>query len=378
MRRYSWYILRQLVGPLVFILLGLTAVVWLTQSLRFVDLIVNKGLSIDAFLYLTLLLLPSFFTVIAPIALFASVLFIYNKMINDSELISLKASGISHTQLAAPPLAIAGVMTLVIYSMTLYFSPASFRDFKDRQFNIRSDFSGILLQEGVFTTVADDLTVYVRARRSDGELLGILVHDNRIYGEPVTMMAERGTLVDTESGPRFVMINGNRQQIEAERRQLSLLYFDRYTLDLGQLTAGPKARWREARERYLHELFNPGQGEDDQNNKGKFWAEGHQRLVAPLFSIALVCLALGAILSGEFSRRGQWRLILAAILSAFLFEAIGLGLVSLVAKSPALMPLMYLNVATAIGLGWYVMIRPTNRRSRWWWRTDGRRTRAAS
>ncbi len=370
MRRYGWYILRQLVGPLVFILLGLTAVVWLTQSLRFVDLIVNKGLSINSFLYLTLLLLPSFFTVIAPMSLFAAVLYTYNKLINDSELISLKASGISHSQLAIPPLAVAGIMMLLLYSMTLYFTPTSFRDFKDRQFNLRSDFSGILLQEGVFTTVVDDLTVYVRARRSDGELLGILVHDNRIYGESVTMMAERGTLVNTDSGPRFVMINGNRQQIEAERGQLSLLYFDRYTLDLGQLAPGKKKRWREGRERYLHELFNPTEDENDQNNIGTFWAEAHQRLVAPLYSIALVCIALGAMLSGEFSRRGHWRRVLAAIMAAFLFEAIGLGLVSVVAKSSALTLFMYLNPLAAIGLGWYLMVRPTNRRPRWL----GRRT----
>ena len=345
---------------------------------RFVDLIVNKGLSLSAFLYVSMLLLPTFLGVILPIALFSAILFTYNKLVIDSELVSLRSAGLGPWSLAAPAVTLAVLVCVVVYAINLYFIPASYREFKSRQFIARADFSSVLLQEGVFTNLIEDVTVYVRARDSNGELHGILVHDSRVAGQPVTMMAERGALVKTEQGPRFVLLNGNRQEINKEHGQLSLLYFDRYTLDLGQLTAGPKIRWREARERYLHELFNPSQGEDDQNNKGKFWAEGHQRLVAPLFSIALVCLALGAILSGEFSRRGQWRRILAAILSAFLFEAIGLGLVSLVAKSPALMPLMYLNVATAMGLGWYVMIRPTHRRSRWWWRTDARRTRAAS
>ena len=39
------YLLRQLAGPLVFFALALTGVIWLTQSLRFVDLIVNRGMA---------------------------------------------------------------------------------------------------------------------------------------------------------------------------------------------------------------------------------------------------------------------------------------------------------------------------------------------
>lgn len=357
MQRYGRYILRQLVGPFFFITLGLSAVVWLTQSLRFVDLIVNKGLSIDTFLHLTLLLLPSFLSIVTPLALFCAVLFTYNRLIMDSELVSLSATGLSPTQLATPALVLAGIVALLGYSMTLYFVPASYRDFKDRQFLIRSDYSGILLQEEVFTTLVDNVTVYVRARESDGELLGLLVHDSRDPERPVTMMAERGRLVTSRTGPRFVLANGNRQQIGKESGELSLLYFDRYTLDLGAIAANPGNRWREAHERFLPELLDPGDSPDDQRNRDKFWAEAHQRIVSPLYNISLVCLALGLLLSGEFNRRGQWQRLGAAILAAFVFEAVGLGLVNLTAKVPALGPLMYLNVLFAIGAGLYLLIR---------------------
>ncbi|MCZ6720736.1 MAG: LPS export ABC transporter permease LptF [Proteobacteria bacterium] len=363
MKRYGRYILRQLLGPFIVITLGLTAVVWLTQSLRFVDLIVNKGLSVQTFLHLTLLLLPSFLSVIAPVALFCAVLFTYNRLMRDSELISFSATGLSPRQLAAPALLLAGVVACVSYSMTLYFIPVSYRDFKERQFTIRSDYSGILLQEGVFTTLFDDVTVYVRARESDGELLGILIHDSRIPQEPITMMAERGSFVETESGPRFIMINGNRQQIDKEAGRLSLLYFDSYTLDLGAVTADPKGRWRAPRERFLPELLNPSDDPDDQNNRGKLWAEAHQRLASPLYSFALVAIALAALLSGQFDRRGQWRRLLGAVVAACVFEAVGLGLVSVTAKFPPLTVLIYLNVVVTIGGGLFVMMRRPWRRA---------------
>jgi len=45
MRRYFAYIFRQLIGPMLVVTFSLTGVIWLTQSLRFIDLIINKGLS---------------------------------------------------------------------------------------------------------------------------------------------------------------------------------------------------------------------------------------------------------------------------------------------------------------------------------------------
>ena len=360
MHRHQYYILRQLLGPFLLITVGLSAVIWLTQSLRFIDMIVNKGLSLSAFLYFSMLLLPTFLGVILPMALFSAILFTYNKLVIDSEVVSLRTAGFGQWSLAAPALTLATFVCIIVYAINLYFIPASYREFKSRQFIARADFSSVLLQEGVFTNLIEDVTVFVRERDSSGRLNGILVHDKRVPGQPVTMMAERGALVKTEQSPRFVLLNGNRQEINTERRQLSLLYFDSYALDLGQFAASPANRWREPRERYLHELFNPDDGYDDQRNLGKFWAEAHQRIVSPLFAFALTGIALATLLGGQLNRRGQWRRILAGIAAAFLFEAIGLGLVNAVSKSPGLAPLIYLNVLLTLGFAVYFL----NRRSR--------------
>ena len=46
------YILRQCLSVTLFVTAALSAAVWLAQSLRLVDLIVNRGLSAEVFLYL--------------------------------------------------------------------------------------------------------------------------------------------------------------------------------------------------------------------------------------------------------------------------------------------------------------------------------------
>jgi lipopolysaccharide export system permease protein len=347
-RRYQSYLIRQIAGPFLLIAVGLTAVIWLSQSLNFLDLIVNRGLSLGTFLYLGVLLMPSFLGVILPIALFCAVIFVLNRLAIDSELVSFRAAGLSPWRITLPLLKLAGVVVLVVLAINLYLSPLSYQAFREQQFVIRGDYSAVLLQEGVFTPMGKNLTIYVRSRGSGGELLGILVHDTRAPNRPITMMAEQGALVRTEDGPRFVMFNGNRQEIDREQGRLSLLYFDRYALDMGQLGDSPTSRWRDPRERYLHELLNPSADPDEQRNRGKFLAEAHQRLLSPLYALTLTLIGAAGVLSGEHNRRGHWRRVSAVIVAAFLFEAVALGLISLIAKDSALIGLLYLNLAVGL------------------------------
>ncbi len=335
------YIFSQLLAAVLFITLGLTLAIWLSQSLRWIGYIVNRGLPASTFFYFVGLLLPSCFGIILPVASFCAVLFVYYKLVMDSELVVLRAAGMSQLQLARPAIALAGFVTLAVYSIMLYFLPASYHAFKELQDDIRSDYSAVLLQEGAFNTVSDGITVYVRERSSDGELRGILVHDIRNPEKPVTMMAERGALIRSEQGPRVVMVNGNRQQVEQESGRLSLLYFDRYTVELSELQGTIHGRWREPRERYLLELLNPTNDPDDLRNYNQLIAEGHQRLIAPLYVLAFIMVALAALLSGEFNRRGQFRRMIAAILCVAALEGLALALHDLANRSLYAVPGMY-------------------------------------
>ena len=89
------YILWQLLGPTVFVTVTLTGVIWLTQSLRFLDLIINRGLSAGDFFYLTLLLLPKILVLLLPISLFSATVYIYHRLKTDSEIVVMRAVGLS-------------------------------------------------------------------------------------------------------------------------------------------------------------------------------------------------------------------------------------------------------------------------------------------
>jgi len=306
-------------------------------------MIVNRGLSIPLFLNFTLLLLPTFFAFILPIAVFASVIFTYNRLIIDSELIVMRASGYSQFMIARPAIVLATLVTLVCFSITTYFLPASYREFKDLQFSLRNSLPSILLQDGVFNTVMKGVTVYVRKRNDAGELSGIVIHDARSPKSPVTMMAESGVITPSQKGPRVVMVNGNRQQIDPKDGHLSLLYFDRYSFDIGKRSRDPITRWREPRERFLKTLINPNSKDpQDMQWYNKLIIEGHHRLSMPLFPLAFTFVGLALILGGSFNRRGQlWRVI-SAVGIIIILETSHLGIKNLGEKSVNLAFMMYI------------------------------------
>lgn len=357
------YIVKQLLLVTLVVTLGLTFAVWLAQSLRFFDYIVNRGLPATTFFLFVGLLLPSFLAVVLPIATFCAVLFVYNRLIVDSELIVLRAAGWSQWQLARPALMVAAAMTLVVYGIALYFLPISYRAFKDLQYQIRSDASIVLLQEGVFNDLADGITVYVRERAPDNELRGILVHDAREPERPVTMMAERGALVRAEDGPRVVMANGNRQELNRETGRVSLLYFDRYTIEVARLSDVPQTRWLEPKERFLPDLLFPDKQSRNQRHRLELLAEGHRRLAGPLYTLVFAVIGLGILLSGQFNRRGQLGRLIAAVLAVGLLEVLALVLHDFSSRSLQAVPLMYAAVVLSLAGGLYLMLRKPRRPS---------------
>jgi lipopolysaccharide export system permease protein len=345
MRRVDRYILGQLAIGLVAVTLGLALLVWLTQSLRFIELVLDRGLGLFVFLELTSLLLPSFFAVILPITTFMVTLSIYVRLAADRELTVMRAAGLSQWQLARPALLIAGLATAAGFVLQAWLVPLSHGAFRVWQFEIRNQMAAILLQEGVFSSVGESLTVYLRERDRDGTLRGILVHDSRERGAPVTVLAEEGRLLLTPNGPRVVLLNGVRQQLEAgDPPRLSTLSFAENSIDLAASGRGEERRNRDARERFIGELLSPDPAENLAPREiRRFRAEGHQRLASPLTTLSFALIALAVALGGEFRRQGGLARILLGTGLVVAALAAGLAAGNLAVRDNLFIPLIWLQ-----------------------------------
>lgn len=361
MRLMTVYILRQLLTGTVLVTVGLLCILWLTQSLRFIEIIVGKGASVATFLTLTGLLLPNFLIYVLPIALFAVVLFTYSRLTTDRELIVMRAAGLSPLGLGRAAVILALILTLTGWALTLHFVPESVRAFRELQWTVRNDVGDLLIREGAFNQVMPDVTVYVRARNASGELLGVMVHDAREPDKPVTMLAERGALLHGEKGPRVLMVNGSRQSVEPRSGNLSLLYFDSYTMDLDTGGSDDGTRFRDARERSFEELLTltaDSEAALSPANIRRFRVEAHQRLSNPLAALTMTFIALAGVMSGSFNRRGNGRRISLTVLAMVLVQSLVIGAGNMAAGNLLLVPLIYAAVILPGLLALGLLLRP--------------------
>jgi lipopolysaccharide export system permease protein len=338
------YILTQILGPFGFFALVFTALLWLTQSLRIIDLIVNNGQSAAIFAEFTALLLPAVMAMVLPLSAFAATLFVLNRLAMESELVAMMSAGRSHARLARP-VAVFGLLVMAAMLVdTMYLMPTAARVLRDRMADLRSDVANALIREGQFVHPAPGLTVFVADASRTGEMAGIFIHDQRDPAAPVTYSANRAALVRAADGARVVMFDGAAQRLDSDGLRLSTLRFETLAYDLSALMQSETERFRRPSEHYVSDLLAPPaelRG-SPRFRLGEFTAEGHEQLGAPLYGLALPLLALAFLTLGGYRRRGLAAQIWLAVGLATAIRLAGVAAKSATVGNAALWPLMYL------------------------------------
>ena len=359
MNKLTASVIRQLVVGMLFVAGGLTAVIWLSQSLRFVEMIIDHGASAGMFLQLTMLLVPSLLIIALPISLFIVVIFLFSKMTSDRELVVMSATGLSPMQLAKPVLMVAGGAVALSYILNLYVLPESYRMFEELKWHIRFNYSQYLLEEGRFNSVGSRVTVYVRERSSDNSLRGIFVHDTRNTDVPITIMAKRGSLIRSDDGAKIIAFDGSRQELDKNTGKYSTLFFDRYSLNLDQFQRSTEVRTRDSRELSVNELFHVDElGDIPEHDHAKFKVEGHKRLIGPFINVAFAATALVCLFAGGFTRRNQTKRIIAAVVVILAIQLLVLGAEKISARNLTLVPLLYAAIGVPTIGGLLLLLKP--------------------
>ena len=309
------YIFRIAASALFACLFVLTAVIWVTQALRELDLITGKGQTMVMFLMVTGLSLPTLVTVIAPVALFIATLYTLNRLNGDSELIVMSAAGIPPRRLLKPFLVLAVLVSGLVGVMTLWVIPASFQELRDLITKIRADFVANIVKEGQFTSLENGVTFHFRERSGEA-LLGILIQDRREPGRTVVYLAQRGQVMDANEQSYLVLESGTVHRQESSGRDTSIVAFARYAVDLAAFNQEEGLTVYKPRERSTGQLLFPDRNElYFQLQQGRFRAELHERLSAWLYPLALMLIAFAALGGAQTTRQGRGTALVAAVVA---------------------------------------------------------------
>ncbi len=317
----SKHIFRNVFTTTAVVSIFIILVMWLIQSLRFVELLLKSKSSVKIFFSFSLSIIPDLLVIVLPISVFISVLFVYYKMWSDRELVAWRSLGHSNWELARPALFFASLCTLFSLAMQIWVLPQSFRSMREMEHSLKHALPSVLIQEGVFNVVGD-FVVFVHKKLSRGNIRGVFVHVDKGKGETYTVSAEQGTLQKKDGIPTLYLKRGVRQSYNAEKKILSTLSFDNTYIQIDLSDVKPPGRSKKAYEMELSDLllFEADTQEATQRLRG----EGFQRLISPFFCVALAGIALSFVLLAGFHRKSVNYIMVYSVLFGICVKALGL------------------------------------------------------
>jgi lipopolysaccharide export system permease protein len=343
------YLSKNTLYPAIAIISILSIIILVTQSLKYIDLIISYGTKGSDFLYVTVLLLPSLLFIIIPICLYIAVVYNVNKLNSYREINILKGSGISNFSISKPILKIAIGISIFHYFLSLYLMPIINHEFKNFTKNLKESYVTFFIQEKVFNHPTKFLTFYIDKKISDTKFEGIFYQDMRGI-RPVTLVAKTGDIIKKDGQIFLSLVDGNRQELN-EKDELVLLSFDTLLvqLDFNKNLGSDKNRIIQLQEKNIMELIFFDKYTSP-SLKLRMISEASNRLTWPLYNIILTLLALSAFLLGEYSRAGKTKQIIFCSIIAGIIVIINNSLINLGATYKYVIILSYIFTFASLGL----------------------------
>ena len=371
MRILSRYVFRQAAGALLLILVSLTGVVWIAVALRQLELMTTQGQDALRFLAMTALAIPSMMALIAPIALLIASIHVLNRLSGDSELIVMTAGGMPAWSLLKPLTLLALLTALGVSSVNHLAGPWAQRRLNELAIQVRTDLMAQIIQPWRFTSPEAKLTVHIRDRAPNGELLGLLMHDARDPKQIVTYLSERARIIKQDGQAYLRMDKGHIVRRLENEKSPQIIVFDRYAVDANQLEQRTdQTNIMRPRQRYTPELITPDPNDPIYKmNPGSYAAELHERFASPLYAFAFVLLVVAFMGQAQTTRTSRMQAVIAAFAVAVLSRILGITCANMVVVRPAAAPLLYAVPAVAallaaVAIQWHMYPRRPSRVAR--------------
>jgi LPS export ABC transporter permease LptF/LPS export ABC transporter permease LptG len=202
------YVAREVLPPTGLGLLLFTFILVLDQISQLMKILVSRGADLQTVVRAFLYLLPSIFSVTIPMAFLLGVLLAFGRMASDSEIVALRASGVSPLRLLRPVGALSALAMALTFYVVAHALPAANQAYRELIFSLVVSKAKTGMQPRVFN---DDLipgiVIYVSdIEPQSGDWRNVFMHDNRAPQKPKVVVAHSGRL-DIDRAQRKVEID---------------------------------------------------------------------------------------------------------------------------------------------------------------------------
>ena len=342
--QFDRYLFGQMIRTTIAVSVTLVGIMWLFQTIRLLEVVINRGAPISNFLLMSVTVIPLWLTIAVPVSAFVAVIWVFQRAVADRELLVMQASGRSALQLARAPLALGILLTLVLIVNSVMVLPQSFGIYKRVQFEVRNSIPTVMLQDNVFIDVVEGVTMLIGRKLDDGLAKDLFIHDERTEGKVITMTARVGQFVERDGLPAVILQEGERIELSKSGDSGATLLFDTHTV-----TIAPKDKTVSSQmpidmnEDTISNLLNPEKSPyPEYFNQRR--AEGHYRIVSPALALVLILIATVGALFGQVRRHTWSKRTLLMIVGSIVSISALVSSRSLATSLPSTVPLLYASV----------------------------------
>ena len=209
---------------------SLSIIVWVIQSVNYLDLVIEDGHGLDIYFKYSLMNFPKIFSKILPLIFFFTLFYKILEYEKKNELLIFWTFGVSKAQF---------VNILISFSLIIFFVQVLLGGFvkplsqnKARSFIIDSniDFFPSLVRQGQFIDVISGLTIFIEKKTADDQFHNVLITEELSNGQKKIIYAKKGSLISNSKEKKFYMTNGN--MIDQNNNKSTFIQFDELNFNL--------------------------------------------------------------------------------------------------------------------------------------------------
>ncbi|MBX2989055.1 MAG: LPS export ABC transporter permease LptF [Bdellovibrionaceae bacterium] len=327
------YIFFEMLPGFVLGLAVFVSIILMFQVLRLTEFALVHGVDLltisQVIGYVCISMLPALF----PMSLLFAVLLTYGRLSSDSEMVAMKACGLSMATLLTPALALGVLVSILSARTSFEIAPWGNRQFEVLYTKLGNTKAAMAIKPGVFSEGFFDMVVYANHVDSEkGHLEGVFIYDEKQGDTPLTIVAKSGQIIpDPERPGHRILLRLNDGDIHRKGQAHTKIKFDVYDLKLVDPikdVVREKSPPSLTLEDIDHLLEQPDLKEDDRRT---YLTEYHKRwaiaVLCPVF--ALLGVGLGTNTNRRQQKAGGMILCIVLIVIYWivyvLFESMGRG-----------------------------------------------------
>jgi lipopolysaccharide export LptBFGC system permease protein LptF len=220
---------------------------FLLQSLRFLDWVTNRGFSILTVLYISYLTFAGIWVEVIPFALVIAIIFTWNNIINNQELIIIQATGVKPIKIYLSVITMGIFFCIATFFLTFYLVPSSYAKYSKLRANFPTNYNIKIFEAEKFVRVNENTNFYIK-EIAGNHLTSIFIYYYNPANQKENFIYAEDGYVDIDGGKITMLLNVVNIQELSSNNSVAFLQLDKYIFDINtnqKITAYQKNSPRE-------------------------------------------------------------------------------------------------------------------------------------